>query len=125
MYKRQEKTGCFAEVTHRQVIGSKMRGIADTGATSQIKSAEALARQEETMTKCKMAAARLDRLKFELSEMEKGVLPSVDRLADLAGLRAVQLLFGHSKIESTVRYPRIAGPNDAISAIWVTASSVD
>jgi multidrug resistance efflux pump len=68
-----EKTGCFAEAAHRQVIGSKMRGLADTGATSQIKSAEALARQEEIMTKCKMAAARLDRLKFELSEMEKGV----------------------------------------------------
>jgi multidrug resistance efflux pump len=68
-----EKTGCFAEVKHREVIGSKMQGLADTGATSQIKSAEALAEKEETMTKCKMASARLERLKSELDAMRNGV----------------------------------------------------
>ncbi len=50
-----------------------MQGLANTGATSQIRSAEALALQAETMTKCNMASARLDRLKGELSAMKKGV----------------------------------------------------
>ncbi|MCC7252962.1 HlyD family efflux transporter periplasmic adaptor subunit [Hyphomicrobium sp.] len=68
-----EKTGCFAEMSHRRDIGSKLQGLADTGATSQIKSAEALARQEETMTRCKMASARLERLKAELGAMKNGV----------------------------------------------------
>lgn len=68
-----EKTGCFAEVAHRQTIGSTMQGLADTGATSEIRSAEALAIQEQTMTKCNMASARLDKLKAELSAMENGV----------------------------------------------------
>ncbi|MEZ0219102.1 MAG: HlyD family secretion protein [Tardiphaga sp.] len=68
-----EKKGCFAEVIHRQTIGSTMQGLAETGATSQVRSAEALADQEQTMTKCNMASARLDKLKAELGAMENGV----------------------------------------------------
>ena len=68
-----EKTGCEAEVSYRQEIGSKMQGLADTGATSQIRSAEALARQAEAATKCNMAGARLERLKSELAAMKQGI----------------------------------------------------
>jgi multidrug resistance efflux pump len=68
-----EKTGCFAEVIHRQTIGSTMEGLAETGTTSKIRSAEALADQEQTMTKCNMASARLEKLKSELIAMQNGV----------------------------------------------------
>jgi multidrug efflux pump subunit AcrA (membrane-fusion protein) len=68
-----EKSGCQSEMGYREEIGSKMRGLADTGSTSQIRSAEALALHAETRTKCNMAAARLERLKAELKAMEQGV----------------------------------------------------
>jgi multidrug resistance efflux pump len=67
------RAGCLAEAGHRRDIGSKMRGLADTGRTSQIRSAEALALQEATMAKCHMASARLEKLQAELQAMENGI----------------------------------------------------
>ncbi|MFN3623013.1 MAG: HlyD family efflux transporter periplasmic adaptor subunit [Hyphomicrobium sp.] len=69
-----EKKGCLAEVGHRRDIGKRMQGLAETGATSQIRSAEALAKQEETATRCDMAAARVERLTTELASLRAGVL---------------------------------------------------
>lgn len=68
-----EKAGCLAEVAHRRDIGKRMQGLADKGSTSQIRSAEALAKQEETATRCQMAVARIGRLKAELSALKDGV----------------------------------------------------
>ena len=68
-----EKEGCLAEVGHRREIGRRMKGLAEKGSTSQIRSAEALAKQEETATRCQMAAARIERLKSELSALKGGV----------------------------------------------------
>jgi multidrug resistance efflux pump len=68
-----EHAGCLAEARYRRDIGSKMRTLSETGITSEIRSAEVLALQEATTTKCEMAAARLDKLKAELKAMENGV----------------------------------------------------
>ena len=68
-----ERTGCLAEVLQRRDIGARMQGLAKSGATSQIRSAEALAKQEATAALCQMAAARVERLKAELSSLRKGV----------------------------------------------------
>ncbi|KAB2937858.1 MAG: HlyD family efflux transporter periplasmic adaptor subunit [Hyphomicrobium sp.] len=69
-----EKKGCLAEVGHRRDIGTRMQGLAESGTTSQIRSAEALAKQEETATRCEMAGARVERLKTELTALQAGVL---------------------------------------------------
>ena len=68
-----ERTGCFVEVLQRRDIGTRMQGLAKSGATSQIRSAEALAKQEATAALCQMAAARVERLKAELNSLRKGV----------------------------------------------------
>ena len=69
-----ETSGCLAEADQRRDIASRMKGLAKSGATSQIRSAEALAKQEETATRCAMAAARVERLKAELVSLQAGVL---------------------------------------------------
>ena len=68
-----ERAGCLAEVLQRRDIGTRMQGLAKSGATSQIRSAEALAKQEATTALCQMASARVERLKAELSSLRKGV----------------------------------------------------
>lgn len=68
-----EQAGCSEEVRHRRDIGERMQNLAKSGTTSQIRSAEALAKQEETATKCHMAEARLERLRAELASLKKGV----------------------------------------------------
>jgi multidrug resistance efflux pump len=68
-----EGAGCLAEVLQRRDIGTRMQGLAKSGATSEIRSAEALAKQEATGALCQMAAARMERLKAELGSLRKGV----------------------------------------------------
>lgn len=68
-----ESSGCLAEVEHRRDISSRMQGLANLGTTSRIKSAQALAQQEETATRCRMAAARAERLRDERDALQKGV----------------------------------------------------
>jgi len=51
-----------------------MEQLAKSGTTSQIRAAEALALQEAITTKCKMAEARLLRLKTELESARDGVI---------------------------------------------------
>jgi multidrug resistance efflux pump len=68
-----QKAGCLAEVEHRRDIGARMQGLAQKGATSQIRSSEALAKHEETRTKCAVAAGRLELLKAEMDSLQKGV----------------------------------------------------
>jgi multidrug resistance efflux pump len=68
-----EKLGCLAEANHRRDVGSRMEALARSGTISQIRTAEALASQEATSTRCRMADARLQRLKIELSAAHDGV----------------------------------------------------
>lgn len=68
-----EKKGCLAEAAHRRDIGTRMQSLAQKGATSQIRSSEALAKQEATRTRCDMAAVRVERLKAELGSLQRGV----------------------------------------------------
>jgi multidrug resistance efflux pump len=68
-----EKFGCLAEANQRRDVGSRLEALARSGTISQIRTAEALASQEATSTRCRMADARLQRLKIELSAAEDGV----------------------------------------------------
>jgi multidrug resistance efflux pump len=68
-----EKTGCLAEAQQRQDVGSRMEKLVQSGSASQIRSAEAQAVREATMTRCEMAQARWRRLSEELASAEKGV----------------------------------------------------
>jgi multidrug resistance efflux pump len=68
-----ESAGCLKEDLHRRDIGTRLQGLVESGGTSQIRSAEALAVQEATATKCAMAAARAERLKAELASLQNGI----------------------------------------------------
>ncbi|HZP71460.1 MAG TPA: HlyD family secretion protein [Pseudolabrys sp.] len=68
-----ENAGCLAEVEQRREIGSRMEQLTKLGTASQIRSAEALAVQEATNTRCEVALARVKRLKVELESAERGV----------------------------------------------------
>jgi multidrug resistance efflux pump len=68
-----EKLGCLAEVKQRRDVGSRMEALAKSGTVSQIRTAEALASQEATSTRCGMADARLRRLEIELNAARNGV----------------------------------------------------
>ena len=68
-----EKTGCLAEAHQRQDVGSRMQQLVRAGSASEIRSAEAQAVQEATLTRCEMAEARLQRLQGELASAQSGV----------------------------------------------------
>jgi len=68
-----EKAGCFAEAQRRQEVGSRMEQLVRAGSASEIRSAEAQALQEATLTRCEVADARLRRLKGELASAQDGV----------------------------------------------------
>jgi multidrug resistance efflux pump len=68
-----EKTGCFAEAERRHDVGSRMEKLVESGSASQIRSAEAQAIHEATLTRCEMAQARGHKLREELASAERGV----------------------------------------------------
>ena len=68
-----EKNGCLAEVRQRIDVGSRMKALVEAGTASEIRTAEALAIQEATSTRCHMAEARLQRLGVELRAAQDGV----------------------------------------------------
>jgi multidrug resistance efflux pump len=68
-----EKTGCLAEAHRRQEVGSRMEQLVRAGSASEIRSAEAQAVQEATLTRCEVADARLRRLQGELAFAQNGV----------------------------------------------------
>ncbi len=68
-----EKSGCLAEAHQRQDVGSRMEQLVQTGGASEIRSSEAQAAQEATLTRCEMAKARLQRLQGELASAQEGV----------------------------------------------------
>ncbi len=68
-----ERTGCLAEAHQRQDVGSRMERLVQAGSASQIRSAEAKAVQDATMTRCAMAEARWRRLQGELVSAQDGV----------------------------------------------------
>lgn len=68
-----EKTGCLAEARQRQDVGSRMEQLVQAGSASQIRSAEAQAVQEATLTRCEMAEARWRRLQGELAAARDGL----------------------------------------------------
>jgi hypothetical protein len=71
-----ERTGCLAEAHQRIEVGSRMQALVDAGTATQIRTAEALATQEATSTRCRMAEARFERLKGELKAAQDGVFLS-------------------------------------------------
>jgi len=68
-----EKTGCLAEAHQRQDIGSRLEQLVRSGSASGIRSAEAQAVQDATLTRCEMADARLKRLEGELASARENV----------------------------------------------------
>jgi multidrug resistance efflux pump len=68
-----EKAGCRAEAQRRQEVGSRMEQLVRAGSASEIRSAEAQALQEATLTRCEVADARLRRLQGELASAQDGV----------------------------------------------------
>jgi multidrug resistance efflux pump len=68
-----DRNGCSAEMRQRIDVGSRMKALAETGTASQIRTAEALAIQEATSTRCHMAEAHLQRLEVELRAAQDGV----------------------------------------------------
>ena len=69
---KAEKTGCLAEAHQRRDVGTRMEQLAKQGTSSQIRSAEALATQEATLTRCEVAEARIQRLTVELESAQQG-----------------------------------------------------
>ncbi len=68
-----EKTGCLAEAHQRQDVGSRMEQLVRAGNASEIRSAEAQAVQQATLTRCQVAVAHLQRLQGELASAQDGV----------------------------------------------------
>jgi multidrug resistance efflux pump len=68
-----DRSGCLAEVRQRIDVGSRMKALVEAGTASQIRTAEALAIQEATSTRCHMAEARSQRLEVELKAAQDGV----------------------------------------------------
>jgi multidrug resistance efflux pump len=69
---KAEKSGCLLEALQRRDVGSRMEQLAKLGTSSQIRTAEALASQEATLTRCEMAEARVQRLTVELDSARLG-----------------------------------------------------
>ena len=70
---RVEKTGCLAEAHQRRDVGTRMEALAKLGTSSQIRTAEALASQEATLTRCEVAEARVQRFAVELEFAHEGI----------------------------------------------------
>ncbi len=68
-----EKTGCLAEVHQRRDVGSRMEQLVKSGLASQIRTAEAFATQEATVTRCEMANAKIERYRIERNSAQTGV----------------------------------------------------
>ncbi len=68
-----ETSGCLAEAHQRQDVGSRMEKLVQSGSASQIRSAEAQAVQQATLTRCEMAQARSRRLQGELTSAKNSV----------------------------------------------------
>ena len=68
-----ERQGCLAEANQRRDVGSRMEALVKAGNASQIRTSEALASQEATLTRCRMADARLHRLETELKSARDGI----------------------------------------------------
>lgn len=67
-----EKKGCLLEAQQRGDVGTRMEELSKLGTQSQIRTAEALAMREATLTRCGMAEARAKRLSVELDAAKTG-----------------------------------------------------
>jgi multidrug resistance efflux pump len=68
-----EKIGCLAEVHQRRDVGSRMEQLVKSGLASQIRTAEAFATREATVTRCEMASAKIERFRIERNAALTGV----------------------------------------------------
>ncbi len=66
-------TGCEAELRQHRDVSERLAGLAKSGLSSEIRHATAMAKQEETATRCEVTAAELLRLDVELQAAKKGV----------------------------------------------------
>jgi multidrug resistance efflux pump len=69
---KAENAGCLAEAQQRRDVGTTMERLARLGTSSQLRTAEALATQQATQTRCDMAEARVRRLTVELESAQAG-----------------------------------------------------
>ena len=67
-----ERKGCLLEAQQRGDVGARMEELSKTGTQSQIRTAEALALREATLTRCGMAEARIKRLSVERDAAKNG-----------------------------------------------------
>jgi multidrug resistance efflux pump len=67
-----EKKGCLLEAQQRGDVGSRMEELSKLGSQSHIRTAEALATREATLTRCGMAEAKGKRLSVELAAAQNG-----------------------------------------------------
>lgn len=70
---KAENKGCLAEAKLRKEVGSRFEALAKQGTASQIRSAEAWATQEATLTRCGLSEARIKRLAVELDAAKQGI----------------------------------------------------
>ena len=67
-----EKKGCLLEAQQRGDVGSRMEELTKLGSQSHIRTAEALATRDATLTRCGMAEAKAKRLSVELAAAQNG-----------------------------------------------------
>src|SRR5262249_13152318 len=67
-----DKNGCLSEAEQRRDVGMRMEQLVKLGNSSQVRSAERLASQAATLTRCEMARARIQRLTVELESAHLG-----------------------------------------------------
>lgn len=65
--------GCQAELRQHRDVSERLAKLAQSGLASEIRHATALAKQEETATRCQVTAAELLRLDVELKAAKEGV----------------------------------------------------
>ncbi len=73
---KAEKQGCLAELKQLREVSTIMRSLTKSGYASELRFAEAAAKQEAASTRCEVADTRIDRLEVELDAARNGVFLS-------------------------------------------------
>lgn len=70
---KAEREGCLAELKQLRIVGSIMQNLTKSGLASEIRYADALAKEQAVSTRCNVADARLSRLAVEVEAARDGV----------------------------------------------------
>jgi multidrug resistance efflux pump len=68
-----ERKGCWQELEQLRDVSSRMNQLTKSGYASQIRRSTALAKQEQTLTRCNVADAHIGKLEVELKAARNGV----------------------------------------------------